>query len=77
MKKEHIFYTIAIFLFSFSLSCKKQEPVVRDIELLPQNDTVYMQAQEAIYSDPLFARRILKEAMDTRPVGDSIDWYML
>ncbi|MCD7851040.1 MAG: hypothetical protein LUH63_15705 [Parabacteroides sp.] len=44
---------------------------------MPKDDTVYFQAQEAIYSDPLLSRRILKEAMQTRPAGDSTDWYIL
>lgn len=77
MKKEHILYIIAIFLFSFSLSCKKQAPAVQEINFAPEEDTVFAQAQKAIYSDALFARRILKDAMQTRPVQDSVDWYML
>lgn len=77
MKKEHILYIIAIFLFSFSLSCKKQVPAVQEINFAPEGDTVFAQAQKAIYSDALFARRILKDAMQTRPVQDSVDWYML
>lgn len=77
MKKEHILYIIAIFLFSFSLSCKKQVPAVQEINFAPEGDTVFAQSQKAIYSDALFARRILKDAMQTRPVQDSVDWYML
>lgn len=77
MKKKHILYTIAVILFSVAISCKKQEVATQEINFLPEDDTVYMQAQEAIYSDPLFARRILREAMDTRPVRDSVDWYIL
>lgn len=77
MKKKHILYTIVAILFSITFSCKKQEAATQEIDFLPEGDTVYMQAQEAIYSDPLFARRILREAMDTRPVKDSTDWYIL
>ena len=77
MKKKHIFYTITMFLFSFVLSCISHERTKEESGFLPQDDTVYMQAQEAIYSDPLLARRLLAEAMRTRAVEDSIDWYML
>ena len=63
MKKEHIFYTVTIFLFSAILSCNKQVPVTQEINFVPKGDTVYEQAQKAIYSDALFARRILEEAM--------------
>ena len=78
MKKEHILYTLTIFLFSFSLSCKKQvTATVQDIDFIPKNDTIYTQALEALYSDPLSSRRILKEAMDTRLAHDSLGWYML
>lgn len=77
MKKEHILYTIAIFLFSFCLSCKKQESAKPDIGSRFEKDTIYRQTQEALYTDPLFARRILKEAMQVRPVQDSVNWYLL
>ena len=77
MKKEYPLYTIAIFLFSAILSCNKQVPVTQEINFAPKGDTVYEQAQKAIYSDALFARQILEEAMQTRPVQDSVDWYIL
>ena len=70
MKKKHIFYTITMFLFSFVLSCISHERTKEESGFLPQDDTVYMQAQEAIYSDPLLARRLLAEAMRTRAVED-------
>ena len=77
MKKRDIFYTLAIFIMSVTFSCNKQIPKAKETHFVPTDDTVYEQAQKAIYSDALFARRILEEAMRTRPVQDSVDWYIL
>lgn len=77
MKKKHILFTIAVILFSISISCKKQELPTTEIDFLPKGDTIYAQAQEAIYTDPLLARQLLKKEMETRSVRDSFNWYML
>lgn len=77
MKKEHILCLLALFLSSAVFSCRKQAPAGEAPGFVPEGDTVYEQAQKAVYSDALFARRILEEAMRTRPVQDSVDWYIL
>ena len=58
-------------------SCRKRPVSQYDINFLPTDDSVYFAAQEKLYNDPLMSRKMLKEALDTRLVKDSIDWYIL
>ena len=58
-------------------SCRKRPVSQYDINFLPTGDSVYFAAQEKLYNDPLMSRKMLKEALDTRLVKDSIDWYIL
>ena len=80
MQKIHVLIScLCLSLSALVGSCSQHEPVVPagKNDFLPTDDSVYLQAQEAIYSDPLFARKLLKEAMETRPVQDSTEWYIL
>ena len=73
MQKIHVLIScLCLSLSALIGSCSQHEQAVHPGEndfpagkndFLPTDDSVYLQAQEAIYSDPLFARKLLKEAL--------------
>lgn len=77
MKRKQVWLLLSVVLCTFAFSCRKQVAAHYDINFLPEGDSVYLNAQENLYVNPLLSRKMLKEALDTRQVKDSIDWYIL
>lgn len=75
MNKKHLFLAVTTCLFSLFFSCGKPSTEREKNKFLPVNDSVYMAAQELLYSDPLAARQILEEEMRQPANADSLDWY--
>lgn len=77
MRKKHIFTTLAILAFSLSMSCQKQHPVSREGGYIPNDDSIYIQAVQGLYTDPVGIRSLLQTTLKTRQVEDSTNWYIL
>lgn len=78
MRKLYILFLLVILFFSAVTSCHKPtEQKETDIDFFPSGDTVYTNAQDSIYTNPMFSREILKQALETRAAKDNFNWYKL
>lgn len=75
MNRKKLFLAAATGLFSLFFSCAKSAQEPEKNNFLPANDSVYIAAQELLYSDPLTAREMLEKKMLRPTPADSLDWY--
>lgn len=76
MKKTFNTLVFAIILSSAIFSCQKQEKQGGEIDFIPQ-DSIYVMAQDSLFSRPAFTRQLLQAEMNQPLKRDSFYWYLL
>lgn len=77
MKKRPIFIALIILLSSIVIACQRKAESIPETAFSSENDSICQTAQTYLYSDPLHARKILRESMLADSSKDSLDWYRL
>lgn len=76
MKNTFITLAFALILSPAVFSCHKQGKQSGEIDFIPQ-DSIYLMAQDSLFSRPAFSRQLLQTEMSQPLKRDSFYWYLL